>query len=35
MLFSGDHLMQGSTVVIGPPDGNMKVYLQSLATIAA
>jgi len=33
MLFSGDHVMQGSTVVIGPPDGDMKVYLQSLARL--
>lgn len=33
MLFSGDHLMQGSTVVIGPPDGNMKQYLESLARL--
>ena len=23
VLFSGDHIMQGSTVVISPPDGNM------------
>jgi glyoxylase-like metal-dependent hydrolase (beta-lactamase superfamily II) len=30
MLFTGDHVMQGSTVVIGPPDGNMHAYLQSL-----
>jgi glyoxylase-like metal-dependent hydrolase (beta-lactamase superfamily II) len=33
VLFSGDHLMQGSTVVIGPPDGNMKQYLDSLARL--
>lgn len=33
MLFSGDHVMQGSTVVIGPPDGNMQLYLQSLARL--
>jgi glyoxylase-like metal-dependent hydrolase (beta-lactamase superfamily II) len=33
MLFSGDHVMQGSTVVIGPPDGDMQVYLQSLARV--
>ncbi len=33
MLFSGDHVMQGSTVVIGPPDGDMRVYLQSLARL--
>ncbi|MDO8693395.1 MAG: MBL fold metallo-hydrolase [Sheuella sp.] len=30
MLFTGDHLMQGSTVVINPPDGDMQAYLQSL-----
>jgi glyoxylase-like metal-dependent hydrolase (beta-lactamase superfamily II) len=30
MLFSGDHVMQGSTVVIAPPDGDMARYLQSL-----
>ena len=33
LMFTGDHLMQGSTVVIGPPDGNMKQYLQSLARL--
>jgi glyoxylase-like metal-dependent hydrolase (beta-lactamase superfamily II) len=30
LLFSGDHVMAGSTVVIGPPDGNMADYLASL-----
>ena len=30
MLFSGDHIMDGSTVVIRPPDGNMRHYLDSL-----
>ena len=30
MLFTGDHVMQGSTVVINPPDGNMRAYLESL-----
>ena len=30
MLFSGDHIMEGSTVVIAPPDGDMAVYLRSL-----
>ena len=30
LLFTGDHVMQGSTVVINPPDGDMKVYLDSL-----
>jgi glyoxylase-like metal-dependent hydrolase (beta-lactamase superfamily II) len=33
MLFSGDHLMQGSTVVIRPPDGDMRQYLDSLAKV--
>lgn len=33
LLFTGDHLMQGSTVVIGPPDGSMVEYLQSLARL--
>jgi glyoxylase-like metal-dependent hydrolase (beta-lactamase superfamily II) len=30
LLFTGDHLMQGSTVVINPPDGDMQAYLDSL-----
>ena len=30
LLFSGDHIMQGSTVVISPPDGDMTQYLDSL-----
>ncbi|CBL44985.1 Predicted beta-lactamase family protein [gamma proteobacterium HdN1] len=30
LLYTGDHIMQGSTVVIAPPDGNMSHYLQSL-----
>lgn len=29
-LFTGDHLMQGSSVVITPPDGDMEAYLASL-----
>jgi glyoxylase-like metal-dependent hydrolase (beta-lactamase superfamily II) len=29
-LFTGDHIMQGSTVVIAPPDGDMSAYLASL-----
>jgi glyoxylase-like metal-dependent hydrolase (beta-lactamase superfamily II) len=29
-LFSGDHIMQGSTVVVAPPDGDMSAYLASL-----
>ena len=35
VLFSGDHVMQGSTVVISPPDGDMAVYLDSLARVRA
>lgn len=33
MLFTGDHVIDGSTVVINPPDGNMKHYLQSLQRV--
>ena len=29
-LFTGDHIMEGSTVVISPPDGDMAAYLASL-----
>jgi len=35
MVFSGDHIMEGSTVVISPPDGDMAVYLQSLERLKA
>jgi glyoxylase-like metal-dependent hydrolase (beta-lactamase superfamily II) len=30
LLFTGDHVMQGSTVVISPPDGDMQAYFASL-----
>lgn len=30
LLMTGDHMMQGSTVVIIPPQGNMNKYLHSL-----
>ncbi|EHR69650.1 Zn-dependent hydrolase, glyoxylase [Burkholderiales bacterium JOSHI_001] len=33
LLFTGDHLMQGSTVVINPPDGDMAAYLASLEAL--
>ena len=33
LLFTGDHLMQGSTVVINPPDGDMAAYLASLQAL--
>ena len=29
-LFTGDHVIDGSTVVINPPDGNMQQYIDSL-----
>jgi glyoxylase-like metal-dependent hydrolase (beta-lactamase superfamily II) len=35
ILFTGDHVMQGSTVVISPPDGDMVAYLKSLARLLA
>jgi glyoxylase-like metal-dependent hydrolase (beta-lactamase superfamily II) len=35
MLFTGDHVMQGSTVVINPPDGDMRAYLRSLEKLLA
>jgi glyoxylase-like metal-dependent hydrolase (beta-lactamase superfamily II) len=34
-LFTGDHVMQGSTVVISPPDGDMIAYLRSLDNLLA
>lgn len=30
LLFSGDHIMNGSTVVIRPPDGDMATYITEL-----
>jgi glyoxylase-like metal-dependent hydrolase (beta-lactamase superfamily II) len=35
MLFSGDHIMEGSTVVIRPPDGDMAAYLEQLERLKA
>jgi recombination protein RecT len=35
LLFSGDHVLNGSTTVIDPPDGNMADYLDSLDTLLA
>ena len=32
-LFTGDHVIDGSTVVIDPPDGNMKQYVDALQRI--
>ncbi|MEO5659382.1 MAG: MBL fold metallo-hydrolase [Polaromonas sp.] len=30
LLFSGDHILNGSTTIINPPDGEMTAYLDSL-----
>ena len=35
LLFSGDHILNGSTTVINPPDGNMNAYLGSLEILTA
>ena len=32
-LFTGDHVIDGSTVVINPPDGNMKQYIEALRRV--
>jgi glyoxylase-like metal-dependent hydrolase (beta-lactamase superfamily II)/8-oxo-dGTP pyrophosphatase MutT (NUDIX family) len=33
LLFTGDHVMQQSTVVINPPDGDMAAYIGSLRAL--
>ncbi len=35
LLFSGDHILNGSTTVINPPDGNMNAYLGSLDLLSS
>ena len=30
LLFSGDHILNGSTTIVSPPDGEMTAYLDSL-----
>jgi len=35
LLFTGDHIMQGSTVIINPPDGDMRAYFDSLHALLA
>jgi recombination protein RecT len=35
LLFSGDHILNGSTTVIDPPDGDMNAYLDSLDALSA
>lgn len=34
LLLSGDHILNGSTTVVDPPDGNMRLYLASLQKLA-
>jgi glyoxylase-like metal-dependent hydrolase (beta-lactamase superfamily II)/8-oxo-dGTP pyrophosphatase MutT (NUDIX family) len=34
LLFSGDHILNGSTTVVDPPDGDMTAYLDSLDSLA-
>ncbi len=35
LLFSGDHILNGSTTVVDPPDGDMSAYLESLDKLDA
>jgi recombination protein RecT len=35
LLFSGDHILNGSTTVINPPDGQMTAYLDALDALDA
>ena len=35
LLFSGDHILNGSTTVVDPPDGDMNDYLESLDKLSA
>lgn len=35
LLFSGDHILNGSTTVVDPPDGDMTAYLESLDKLDA
>jgi glyoxylase-like metal-dependent hydrolase (beta-lactamase superfamily II)/8-oxo-dGTP pyrophosphatase MutT (NUDIX family) len=35
LLFSGDHILNGSTTVVDPPDGDMSDYLNSLDLLHA
>jgi len=34
LLFSGDHILSGSTTVVDPPDGDMNDYLDSLEVLS-
>jgi glyoxylase-like metal-dependent hydrolase (beta-lactamase superfamily II)/8-oxo-dGTP pyrophosphatase MutT (NUDIX family) len=34
LLFSGDHVLNGSTTIVNPPDGEMTAYLDSLDALS-
>ena len=35
LLFSGDHILNGSTTIVNPPDGEMTAYLNSLDRLSS
>ena len=35
LLFSGDHVLNGSTTIVSPPDGDMTLYIASLDRLTA
>ena len=35
LLFSGDHILNGSTTIVNPPDGEMSAYIDSLDALSA
>ena len=35
LLFSGDHILNGSTTIINPPDGEMSAYIDSLDRLSS
>ena len=35
LLFSGDHILNGSTTIVNPPDGEMTAYLDSLDRLSS
>ncbi len=35
LLFSGDHILNGSTTIVNPPDGEMTAYLDSLDLLSS
>ena len=35
LLFSGDHILNGSTTIVNPPDGEMSAYIDSLDRLSS